>query len=94
MGVIVLVLAALAVAVATAVPQLARGGGAAEAAPDLARLLGRRIGALLLVVVLFVVALGNGEAVSSATYALFVGVAALIMAGLGAFWLYRDRGSA
>lgn len=89
-----LVLVALAVAVASAVPQLARGGGVAGATPDLARLLGRRVGLLLLVVVAFVVALGNGQAVSGATYALFAGIAALIMAGLGALWLYRDQESA
>lgn len=92
--IVLLVLVALAVAVASAAPQLARGNGPTEASPDLARLLGRRVGALLLVVVAFVVALGNGEAVSNATYALFAGVAALLMAGLGAFWLYRDRASA
>lgn len=89
--IVLLVVVALAVAVTSAAPQLARANGSAEAAPNLARLLGRRIGALLLVVVAFVVALGNGEAVSSATYGLFAGIAALIMAGFGAFWLYRDR---
>ena len=84
--IVLLVLIALAVAVATAVPQLARGSH--EIDPGR---LARRIGALLLVVVAFVVALGNGSAVSSATYAMFAGVAALIMAALGAFWVYRDR---
>lgn len=92
--IVLLVLAAFVVAVASAAPQLARGNGSTEAAPDLARLLGRRVGVLLLFVVAFVIALGNGEAVPSATYALFAGVAALFMAGLGAFWLYRDRASA
>lgn len=92
--IVLLVVVAFVVAIGTAVPQLARGSGGSEATPDLARVLGRRVGALLLVVVGFVVALGNGQAVSSATYALFAGLAALLMAGLGAFWLYRDRESA
>lgn len=88
--IVLLVLVALAVALASAAPQLARANGS-EATSDLARLLGRRVGALLVIVVVFLVALGNGQAVSSATYALFAGLAALIMAGLGAFWLYRNR---
>jgi amino acid permease len=86
--IVLLVLIAFAVAVATAVPQLARGSH--EIDPGR---LARRISALLLVVVAFVVALGNGSAVSSATYAMFAGVAALVMVALGAFWLYRDRAS-
>jgi amino acid permease len=89
--IVLLVLVALAVAITTAVPQLAQGSGASEIAPGR---LARRIGALLLVVVAFVVAFGNGSAVSSATYAMFAGVAALAMVALGAFWLYRDRESA
>lgn len=92
--IVLLVLVALAAAVGSAAPQLVRANGAVDARPNLARLLGRRVGALLLVVVAFVVVLGNGQAVSSATYGLFAGVAALIMAGLGALWLYRDQESA
>jgi len=95
--ILLLILIALGVACGTAFQRLARmraahGPDSPEAAPSqVLAVLGVRVSVALLVVAAFVLLAGNGEGMSSDSYAGFVLLALLALAGCGAFWLYRDR---